>query len=176
MDVKDVATPLRTPGHAGRIRWEMLLSHHPPCDRDRTFGIGRFRICTRCFGVLLGLLIALGLRLAWLPDVFPSLWLLLFALPVPAFLDFTAHESGWWRSTNLRRLITGLLFGFGAGVVVEGFVEGFFWHGLAVTAWIAALQLVVAALLRANGRLEPLLIRYEEAVRKLETRETSVRP
>lgn len=68
----------------------------------------KFPLCARCTGELLGILAAL----ASIALVRPPLWVLL-ALMAPMVLDggiqmFTPYESG-----NLRRLITGVLFGFG---------------------------------------------------------------
>lgn len=68
----------------------------------------KFPLCARCTGELVGILAAL----ASIAFVRPPLWVLA-VLMVPMVLDggiqmFTPYESG-----NLRRLITGMLFGFG---------------------------------------------------------------
>lgn len=68
----------------------------------------RFPLCARCTGELLGILAGLITCPFW----HPSLPVLL-ALMIPMVLDggvqmLTAYESG-----NLRRLVTGALFGFG---------------------------------------------------------------
>ena len=65
-------------------------------------------LCARCTGELVGILVAL----ASIAFVRPPLWILL-VLMAPMVLDggvqmLTPYESG-----NLRRLITGGLFGFG---------------------------------------------------------------
>lgn len=68
----------------------------------------KFPLCARCTGELVGILAAVG-SVAF---VRPALWVLP-VLMVPMVLDggiqmFTPYESG-----NLRRVVTGALFGFG---------------------------------------------------------------
>ena len=80
------------------------------CREDRSFHIRgrRLPLCARCTGELAGIL--LGLISA--PFVLPPVPLAL-VLMIPLVLDgglqaLTPYESG-----NLRRLVTGLLFGYG---------------------------------------------------------------
>ena len=68
----------------------------------------RFPLCARCTGELVGIAAAVGSFAFVCPPV-P----VLLVLMIPMVLDggiqmFTAYESG-----NVRRLITGILFGFG---------------------------------------------------------------
>lgn len=80
------------------------------CREDRSFHIRgrRLPLCARCTGELAGILLCLVRA----PFVLPSVPLAL-VLMIPMVLDgglqaLTPYESG-----NLRRLLTGLLFGYG---------------------------------------------------------------
>ena len=96
------------------------------CREDRSFFYkGRqFPVCARCTGLLLGFLFALATMFLYTPPVY----VLVIAL-VPMILDgliqrFTPYESG-----NIRRLLTGLLFGYGAICLFVLSVEAVFLLG-----------------------------------------------
>ena len=66
-------------------------------------------VCARCFGAAIGQLIAL---FAWVVVGFPP-YLISATLMLPMGIDWSAQEYVGIASTNQRRLITGLLGGFG---------------------------------------------------------------
>lgn len=79
------------------------------CRDDRSFHHrGRkFPICARCTGELIGILAGIPGSFFWLPTV-PVAVLLLLPLVADGFLQLkTKYES-----TNLRRVVTGFLFGY----------------------------------------------------------------
>lgn len=93
----------------------------------------KFPLCARCTGELLGIFAALG-SVAF---VRPPLWGLL-VLMVPMVLDggiqmFTSYESG-----NIRRLITGTLFGFALTDVFLLSTAAVFRYGMALGERMAA--------------------------------------
>ena len=93
----------------------------------------RFPLCARCTGELVGILAALG-SIAF---VRPPLWMLP-VLMVPMVLDggiqmFTSYESG-----NIRRLITGMLFGFALTDVFLRSTAAVFRYGVALGERMAA--------------------------------------
>ena len=80
------------------------------CREERSFHYHgqRFPICARCTGELVGILSAA----LWYPWVHISLlWVILLMLPL--VLDGGIQALGFYESTNSRRFITGLLFGYG---------------------------------------------------------------
>lgn len=101
-------------------RWlPILFGCH--CRPDRSFFVGgtQLPLCARCTGELAGILA--GLATYGLVHPTPLLAALLL---VPLVVDggvqmLTAYESG-----NLRRLATGLLFGYGLAVL---FLASTFW-------------------------------------------------
>ena len=93
----------------------------------------RFPLCARCTGELVGILAALGST----AFVRPPLWMLP-VLMVPMVLDggiqmFTSYESG-----NIRRLITGMLFGFALTDVFLRSTAAVFRYGVALGERMAA--------------------------------------
>lgn len=91
--------------------WSMRLGNRCGCHQreDRSFKIGEFQfpICSRCTGILLGQILAI---------IF-----IFFKLNIPIYLDFIfllIMFLDWYiqyrkikESTNLKRLITGILAG-----------------------------------------------------------------
>lgn len=81
----------------------------------------KFGVCARCTGMYSGLLIGLlvsELLLQWrIPKVIPILLMLPMILDggVQTIAYIFAPEQGFYESNNVRRLLTGLLFGFGVG-------------------------------------------------------------
>lgn len=80
------------------------------CRDDRSFHYHgkKFPICARCTGELFGILMAAACSFFRLPPVWIAV-LLLLPLIVDGFVQLlTSYES-----TNIRRVITGFLFGYG---------------------------------------------------------------
>lgn len=81
--------------------------HRRP-DRSFFFRGRQFPVCARCTGVFIGECISIcSFRLIHVPLTLP----LLFCACM--FLDWFIQYMGWKESTNWRRLITGLLGGYG---------------------------------------------------------------
>lgn len=81
---------------------------HQMPERSIFFRGKQFPVCARCTGVYIGELLAL-LSVKWFR---PPLWV------VPLFcavmlVDWGIQALKWRESTNIRRLITGLLCGYG---------------------------------------------------------------
>lgn len=138
----------------------MLLSHHPPCDYDRTCSIGGVRLCVRCLGVALG---AVGWLLL-LPSTWQAHWLLAGLCAVPGVLDFTLHELNLLESSPAKRLITGLLFGFFLACLICAAVNQELMLAAAYLGWFFVLQVLSGLALSRGGRLEKLLGRYEAGI------------
>ena len=144
------------------FQWALLLSHHPLCDSDHTFRIGKVRFCARCTGVATGVAIVISLLVCSRPlQQFLPFWLFLL-LPLPASVDFTAHELGKWKSSNFLRFLSGCLLGFSLGWGVFTFLN----RGFILLAWLVFLETVVALLLKITGKLNGFIERYERAVRR----------
>lgn len=80
------------------------------CRRDRSFSWNgkQFPLCARCTGELAGIVLACVIGWWYLPASLSSMAMLL-----PMIADGMVQQLTRYESTNLRRLITGMLFGFG---------------------------------------------------------------
>ena len=82
---------------------------------ERSFFVKGYQmpVCARCEGELIGILISL-ITIWFIRPTFPVLAI----LTVPMVLDGLIQALTKYESTNWRRLVTGILFGFGAGMLV----------------------------------------------------------
>lgn len=95
---------------------------------ERSFHIGdhQLAVCSRCFGVYLGLLVGLVVYPLWrsIEDVEPLPRIWLFASMVPIGIDWSLGFFGIWENNHASRFVTGLILGFGcATYIVPALVE-----------------------------------------------------
>jgi len=79
---------------------------HQRAERSFYFGIRKFPVCARCTGMYL------AVPLGYVASVFITVWWLYAILALPLVIDGLVQLMTPYESTNRRRLITGLLFGF----------------------------------------------------------------
>lgn len=79
------------------------------CREDRSFKYkGRkFPICARCSGELAGIILGMFVSVFFVPQNF---WFLLLAIPM--ILDGFVQKFTKYESNNIKRLLTGILFGY----------------------------------------------------------------
>lgn len=143
----------------------MVLSHHPPCQYDRTFTLCRVRYCVRCTGILAGILLwSIIFYFTNLPFYLSISAGILF--PLPAIFNFTLNELGKSKNSNWKRIVTGILMGLAIGTAIGFFISRRIWPGITILAWIIILEFVVALILRKAGVLEKFIREYEDAVYK----------
>lgn len=90
-------------------RWlPIIFGCHCRPDRSFFYKGKQFPICARCTGELAGMLLSPVWLIAFgLPD-----WRLCLLLMLPMLADGFAQRLTPYQSGNLRRLVTGMLFGF----------------------------------------------------------------
>lgn len=91
----------------------MHLGGYAGCHQryDRSFYVGhyQFPVCARCTGVLIGQILGVTfLLLDFRASVLFSAGLMLITL-----IDWSVQKIGLYESTNIRRVVTGILGGFG---------------------------------------------------------------
>lgn len=90
------------------------FGHAPLCNLhpERAIRIGSFvfPLCARCTGLIGGSLISISVTALGLAFALP--FTSVIALTIPLAIDGLLQYFGLWMSTNTRRLVTGLLFGF----------------------------------------------------------------
>lgn len=96
-------------------RWlPLVMGCHRRPERSFCWPGGRaFPVCARCTGELAGFLLAAAT--GWL--VHPPVWMLA-ALMLPMIADGLAQALTRYESTNARRFLTGLLFGYALPVLL----------------------------------------------------------
>lgn len=88
------------------------LCHQMP---SRSFFVDgeQFAVCSRCFGVYLGLVLGFLVYPLWRPideiEPIPRFWLFLSLVPIG--VDWSLGVFGIWENTFATRLITGLILG-----------------------------------------------------------------
>jgi uncharacterized membrane protein len=91
-----------------------LICHRIP---ERTFKINNryFPVCSRCTGIYIGFF------LFFIQNYIFSLYLTPlfgFIMIIPMFIDGTTQFFGFRKSNNKLRLITGLIAGYGYGILI----------------------------------------------------------
>jgi uncharacterized membrane protein len=85
-----------------------------------------FAVCSRCFGIYLGLLIGVAVYPLWRPvaQIEPIARVWLFASLIPVTIDWSLTVFGVWENTHTTRVITGLILGAAcATFIVPALVE-----------------------------------------------------
>ena len=101
------------------------------CRADRSFFWKgkQFPICARCTGELVGMVMAMVSLWFYLPS-----WWLVLVLMVPMVADGFIQLKTRYESTNLRRLLTGIPFGYSLVAMFVLFTKGLYdfgyWIGL----------------------------------------------
>lgn len=94
--------------------WFLLLAHHSYNRTSHTLqiriGPHRVCLCTRCTGILLGILAGLFYA-GTLADSFARAPLLILLFPLPAIIDWLFQVFRISESTSIRRLVTGAVVG-----------------------------------------------------------------
>lgn len=95
---------------------------------DRSFHIEgeQLAVCSRCFGVYLGMLAGFVAYPVWRKidtiEPLPRVWLFLSIIPIT--VDWSLTFFGVWENTHLSRFLTGGLLGFACGTfIVPSIVE-----------------------------------------------------
>ena len=123
--------------------WFLLLAHHSYNRISHTLqipiGSRQVCLCTRCTGILLGMLAGLFYA-ATLASALARTPLLIFLFPLPAVADWLLQVFRVSESTSLRRLATGALVGQAYLVLLVALAGG--WLGL---LWYFALAFAAYA-------------------------------
>lgn len=80
---------------------------HSRKDRSFHFNGKQFPICARCTGELLGILFSISIFYFYSPNLLTNIFLM-----IPMLLDGFLQLATKYESTNSKRLLTGILFGY----------------------------------------------------------------
>lgn len=127
-----------------------LLSHHGYFEYDRCISFrlkqNTIRICARCTGLYSGLLLGALVSYVYGPWWKASLFLI---LPLPAFIDWGLYVTHIWIGSNLTRVSSGLVLGFGWYCYFARFMSN---HSPFITASLTFFWLALYVYLRKSGR------------------------
>lgn len=140
-----------------KVRWSMLLSHHPPSQYSRTYKVFGIRVCARCSGIILGILPCF----IW--DINSSWWFVLL-LPLPTFINFLVQELHIIGSFNFLKTILTIPLGFYVYTLVRSFIEFDLIRSVLMVSYIVLIEFIVAIILRKYLRLDQLIFEYEEGI------------
>jgi uncharacterized membrane protein len=146
-----------------KINWGMVISHHPPCQFNRTFRIGKLRFCTRCTAIVSGILLVV-LSMNFLTLSCNYLFIATLFLPLPAIFNFTLNELGIRKNNNFKRAATGFLMGMSIGISLWLLAHQLILMGFLSFLWVVVLEFAVAFFLHKKGVLEPFIAQYERAI------------
>ena len=103
------------------------------CRDDRSFhykGV-RFPICARCTGELVGAIIGIFFSFIYVPE-----WWVCIIIAIPMIVDGSVQYVTNYESNNIKRFITGFLFGYAfiSLIVIGRIITGK--HGLRISQLI----------------------------------------
>jgi uncharacterized membrane protein len=134
----------------------MLLSHHAPAQYCRTYKIGDFRICARCLGIPMGLILGF---------VWPTnnlYWLAL--LPLPTFINFYLQEMDYIPSLNILKTMLTIPLGVFIYSMIYNIFNASTMSGLAFVVYLIIIQIITIILLNRKGRMDRLIKIYEDGI------------
>ena len=91
---------------------------HQKADRSFFLNENQMPFCSRCTAIWFGLTIGLGFLIFYKIELNRKFLILILIGLVPIGVDGVGQLFGFWESTNIVRLITGLLVGFVCGVAI----------------------------------------------------------
>ena len=140
-----------------KVRWSMILSHHPPSQYCRTYKIAGIRLCARCLGIPVGFILNI-LFFSIIP------YYILFMLPIPTFLNFLLQELKLIRSINFLKTILTIFLGIYLFENLSFFISGNYLIGVSMLIYLVVIEFIIAKILDNNGKLETLISEYENGV------------
>ena len=100
------------------------------CRPDRSFFYKgkQFPICARCTGILVGMIAGIIMEFFYMPSVAVTILMMM-----PLTIDGAVQRTGKYESTNIRRLITGILFGIALILLITHIFLAGYRRGLSLT-------------------------------------------
>lgn len=96
---------------------------HQKADRSFFINENQMPFCSRCTAIWLGLTMGLGLMVFYKIELDERFLILIAIGIVPIGVDGVGQLLNLWESTNIVRLITGLLAGFVCGIAIALIVD-----------------------------------------------------
>lgn len=94
---------------------DLLFMCHKRPDRSFFFRGKQFPVCARCTGIILGYILGI-IYIIYFKNNSMILYISMASFPIPLLIDGIYQFCGEYISTNLRRLITGILAGMSVDI------------------------------------------------------------
>ena len=112
----------------------LFFGCHARPDRSFYFRGKQFPICARCTGELVGMILCIPTLIFWGCPSFGVVLLLM----VPLIVDGSVQKLTSYESSNIRRLITGILFGMALIFTFVYFHRTCVWIAGEILKWFGA--------------------------------------
>ena len=96
---------------------------HQKAERSFSINGNEMPFCSRCTAIWLGLAIGLGLMVFYLIELNEKFLFVIIIGIVPVGIDGIGQLLGLWESTDIIRLITGLLAGTVCGIAIGSIID-----------------------------------------------------
>ena len=96
---------------------------HQKVSRSFILNENQMPFCSRCTAIWIGLAIGLGLMVLYKIDLNEKFLFLIIVGIVPIGIDGFGQLLGFWESTNIFRLLTGLLAGIVCGIAIALIID-----------------------------------------------------
>jgi len=94
------------------------LTCHQIAERSYHLNNNQMAVCSRCFAIYLGIVIGMLLSIIMKIKLTGKCIVFVLFSVVPLGIDGTGQLLGYWVSTNILRILTGLLAGMGVGIAL----------------------------------------------------------
>lgn len=125
----------------------LFFGCHARPDRSFYFRGKQFPICARCTGELVGMIVCIPTLIFW---GCPSFGIVLL-LMVPLIIDGSVQKLTSYESGNIRRLITGILFGMALVFTFVYFHRTCVWIAGEILKWFGADPAAAARITKRLG-------------------------
>ncbi len=125
----------------------LFFGCHARPDRSFYFRGKQFPICARCTGELVGMILCIPTLIFW---GCPSFGIVLL-LMVPLIIDGSVQKLTSYESGNIRRLITGILFGMALIFTFVYFHRTCVWIAGEILKWFGADPAAVTRITKRIG-------------------------
>ena len=96
---------------------------HQKSERSFYINGNQMPFCSRCTAIWLGLAIGMGLMIYYKINLNEKFLLLILIGIIPIGIDGLGQLSGLWESSNIVRVITGLLIGIVCGIAITVIID-----------------------------------------------------
>lgn len=147
----------------------LILAHHPPSQLRRTVNIGvgglYHPVCARCLGKFIALVLFTPILTITNFELPIYYWFILVALsPLPAAIDWTTQTIRGRESTNVRRILTGFLWGISVSLGLVALIRiELLKFGILFAIYLIYIAIISISAKRAD-KIESVLRPFEEFV------------